>query len=104
MAKGFGEPPQLSVWTHLEGLEFPVSREEIVEAAEDNEASLNVINFLKALPRDSYVSLEVLLRDFAEAARRFALGPDKPAWQAGDRRNIGRDAVEMAPAGQTRHP
>jgi hypothetical protein len=45
------------------------------------------------------------MRDLAEAARRFGMGGLKDDDDAPrDRRNIGRDAVENAPNGLTRHP
>jgi hypothetical protein len=101
MSKGFGEPPERSVYTHLQGLDYPVTREDIVASAEDNEAPVEVINFLRSLPQEEYQSLQQLERDFAEAAKRFAMGADKPAWAEGERGNIGRDAVERA---AVKHP
>jgi hypothetical protein len=55
-------------------IEFPATREEIVETAEDSEAPVEVINFLKSLPREKYRSQEEVLRDFAEAERVFGAG------------------------------
>jgi len=104
MAKGFGEPPQQSVVTHLEGVEYPVTRDELVDAAADNGAPVDIINFLKSLPAAAYASFEDVERDFAEAARRFGMGADRRAWFEQDRSNIGRDAVENAPEGHTKHP
>ncbi|MGE5049436.1 MAG: DUF2795 domain-containing protein, partial [Deltaproteobacteria bacterium] len=77
---------------------FPASRAEIVETAEDNEAPAEVINFLKALPKENYRSAEETLRDFAEAERRFALGDRQD--ERGRRENIGRTAAED----QAKHP
>lgn len=87
----------------LPQVEFPASREDLVQTAADNEAPAEVINFLKSLPQERYTSLEAALRDFAEAERRFALG--NLAGDGPDRRNIGRTAAEDAPEGvSTRHP
>lgn len=104
MAKGFGEPPAASVGAHLAGVDYPVTRDELVESAAGSDAPAAVINFFKCLPAAAYASYEDVERDFAEAARRFGLGADKPAWYGADRSNIGRDAVEQAPVGRTRHP
>ena len=104
MARGFGERPQLSVAAHLSSVDYPVTRDELVERAADDGAPAEVINFFKCLPASAYSSFEGVQRDFAEAARRFGLGADKPAWLEHDRSNIGRDAVENAPEGHTRHP
>lgn len=105
MAYGQTENPALSIPTHLDAVEYPVWRDQLVRAAEDNGADVDVINVLKFLPRSRYESKEEVMRDLAEAARRFAMGglPDDDG-AVRDRRNIGRDMVENAPPGHTRHP
>ena len=105
MAYGQAENPALSIPTHLEAVDYPVWREQLVKAAEDNGADVDIINVLKFLPRSRYESKEEVMRDLAEAARRFATGglPDDDG-AVRDRRNIGRDMVENAPPGHTRHP
>jgi hypothetical protein len=64
---------------------------------------MEVINFLKALPAKQYASYESVLRDFAEAERRFA---DPSAARDGGpgRENIGRRILEETPGVPTRHP
>jgi hypothetical protein len=73
MARGIGENPALSPAEHLRQIEYPATRDEIVETAGDNDAPIEVINFLKCLPKESYDSYEAALRDFAEAERRFGM-------------------------------
>lgn len=98
MAHGIGENPNRSPAEHVRGIDFPASRDEIVETAGGNEAPAEVINFLKSLPKEQYGSAEEVLRDFAEAERRFGAGfaaaSDRPS-----RENLGR--VDDSP---TRHP
>ena len=105
MARGKAEDPGRSPAAQLEGVEYPVWREALVRTAEDNGATVEVINLLKSLPRGRYESQEEVRRDFAEAARRMATGraTDDDGVNR-DRRNLGRDLVEGAPAGHTRHP
>ncbi|MFP2904538.1 DUF2795 domain-containing protein [Pyxidicoccus sp. 3LFB2] len=105
MAYGLAEDPGLSIPAHLDSVDYPAEREQIVRAAEDNGAPVDIINVLKSLPQSEYASREHVMRDLAEAARRFGApwlkdddGVDR------DRRNIGRDLVENAPDGHTRHP
>lgn len=105
MAYGLAEDPGLSITAHLDSVDYPAEREQIVRAAEDNGAPVDIINVLKSLPQEEYASREHVMRDLAEAARRFSQpwlkdddGVDR------DRRNIGRDLVENAPEGHTRHP
>ena len=92
MARGIGEDPRRSPAEHLRQVDYPATRDDIVETAEDNEAPIEVINFFKSLPRDQYASQEEVLRDFAEAERRFAAGP--VADDRGRREDIGRVAAE----------
>ncbi len=100
MARGTGEDPRKSPAAHLAQLDFPATRAEIVETAEYNEAPVEVINFFKSLPKERYRSQEEVLRDFAEAERRFASGgAGEPRAQ---RENRGRTAAEDAP--KPRHP
>ncbi len=100
MAHGIGEPLEESVETHIQSVDYPAEREELIASAADGDAPADVINFLKCLPRERYGSREEVERDFAEAARRLLGGPG-----AGgpDRRNIGRDLVE-GPGAVTHHP
>ena len=107
MAFGVQEDPALSPTSHLDSVEYPASRDQLVRAAMDASSSVDVINLLKSLPQEQYASKVEVQRDFGEAARRFALGGQLQDDEDGanrDRRNLGRDAVENAPAGHTRHP
>jgi hypothetical protein len=105
MAYGQAEDPALSIPTHLDAVDYPVWREQLVKAAADNGAPVDLINVFKSLPRTRYESREEVMRDLAEAARRFASGGlrDDDGVDR-DRRNIGRDLVENAPPGHSRHP
>jgi hypothetical protein len=106
MAYGVAEDPALSLSAHLDGVEYPVVRDALARIAADNGAPVDIINVLKSLPRHSYDSREAVMRDLAEAARRFAIG--NVGYEGDgvrrDRRNIGKDLVEEAPEGHTRHP
>ncbi|MFZ5470819.1 MAG: DUF2795 domain-containing protein [Myxococcota bacterium] len=105
MAFGIGENPAVSVSAHLDEVDYPAWRDQLVKTAMDADATADVINVLKCLPRARYESRVEVFRDLAEAARRFAMGniPDDDL-AIRDRRNIGRDAVEEAPPPHTRHP
>ena len=74
MAYGFKEDPALSVGAHLESVDFPATREQLSRAAMDNGGPVDLINVFKSLPRERYESQEAVLRDLAEASRRFAMG------------------------------
>ena len=100
MARGIGEDPARSPASHVAQVQFPASREEMVATAEDNEAPAEVINFFKSLPRERYASQEEVLRDFAEAERRFASGPA----DAGDARNRRDDLGRISAEDAGKHP
>jgi len=107
MAFGMGEDTARSVTTHLDAATYPVTRDDLVQTASEGGAPADIINVLKSLPQESYDSKEGVLRDLAEAARRFAMGTSRDEDEGEalrDRRNIGRDMVEGAPEGMTRHP
>lgn len=106
MAFGQGEDDSRSPVAHLDMVEFPIWREQLARQAADNGAHPDVINLFKSLPQARYESKESVQRDLAEAARRFAIGGlgDEEDDALRDRRNIGRDLVEGAPEGMTRHP
>ena len=101
MARGIGENPARSPAAHLQALDYPATREDIVQTAADNEAPVEVINFLKSLPKERYDSYEEALRDFAEAERRFGLGNVADGGRS--REDIGKKAVE-SPDAPTHHP
>jgi Protein of unknown function (DUF2795) len=101
MARGIGENPARSPAQQLQQVEFPATREELVQTAADNDAPVEVINFLKSLPKDRYDSFEEALRDFAEAERRFGLGNFRDEGRT--REDLGKAAVE-SPDAPTRHP
>jgi hypothetical protein len=105
MATTKTEDPGRSPAAQLDAVEFPAWRETLVRTAEDNGATPDVINLFKSLPQGKYESPEEVLRDFAEAARRMAMGgAEEDDGVERDRRNLGRDLVEGAPPGHTRHP
>jgi hypothetical protein len=92
MARGIGEDPRRSPAAHIAQVDFPASREELVQTAADNESPAEVINFFKSLPKERYASAEELLRDFAEAERRLAVG--NAADDRARRENIGKVVAE----------
>ena len=98
MARGIGEDPRRSPAEHIAQVEFPATRDDLVQTAAENEAPVEVINFFKARPRDSYRSAEEVLRDFAEAERRFALG------NLSDDRARREDIGKVAAEDQSKHP
>jgi hypothetical protein len=99
MAYGVGERPEKSPASILFSVEYPISREDLVQAAEEAELDRDGINFLRGLPDRIYTSPIDVERQFAEAGARFGMGTS----DVRHRENIGKDAVETG-ANPTRHP
>ena len=92
MARGFSERPERSVALPIDAVDYPTTRDDLVLAAEDDDGPPEVMNLLRCLPRARYESKTEVLRDLAEAARRFGEWPAHDADPLRDRRDIGRAA------------
>ncbi len=99
MARGVGERPERSPSAILSAVEYPITREELAEAAGESGAPAEAINFLRSLPDKIYQSPTDVLREFGEGSARFGLFTD----DVRHRGNLGKDAVETG-ANPTRHP
>ncbi|GEJ57961.1 DUF2795 domain-containing protein [Anaeromyxobacter diazotrophicus] len=80
-------------------VEYPISRDELANAAAEAGYERDAINFLKSLPDGIYQSPADVLREFGEAEARFGMGT-RDVRHRGD---LGRDAVETGD-NPTRHP
>jgi hypothetical protein len=99
MARGIGEPPEKSPSAILSTVEYPISRDELSEAAAEAGAPQDAINFLRSLPDRIYTSPSDVMREFGEGAARFGLF----STDVRHRGDIGKEAVETG-ANPTRHP
>ncbi len=99
MARGTGEPLERSPSALLGQVEYPISRDELANAAAEAGFERDAINFLKSLPDGIYQSPSDVLREFGEAEARFGMGT-RDVRHRGD---LGRDAIETGD-NPTRHP
>jgi uncharacterized protein DUF2795 len=99
MARGIGEPPERSPSAILTAVEYPISRDELSEAAAEAGAPEDAINFLHSLPERIYTSPVDVMREFGEGAARFGLF----STDVRHRGDLGKQAVETG-ANPTRHP
>jgi hypothetical protein len=99
MARGIGEPPEKSPAAILSTVEYPISRDELSQAAAEAGAPQDAINFLRSLPDRIYTSPSDVMREFGEGAARFGLF----STDVRHRGDIGKEAVETG-ANPTRHP
>lgn len=61
MARGMGGRSPADILNFLEGIDFPASKEELVDHAEDNNAPQEVIDVLEQLPDQQFMSLADIL-------------------------------------------
>jgi hypothetical protein len=99
MANGIGEPPENSPSAILSTVEYPISRDELSQAAAEAGAPADAINFLRSLPDRVYTSPSDVMREFGEGSARFGLF----ATDVRHRGDLGKEAVETG-ANPTRHP
>jgi hypothetical protein len=101
MARGVGERPERSPAAILFEVEYPISRDELAEAAAGAGAPVDAINFLRSLPDRTYTSPSDVQREFSEGEARFGMfGRTDEVRHRGD---LGKEAVETG-AAPTRHP
>lgn len=99
MARGVGERPERSPSAILSEVEYPISRDELVQAAGEQGAPADAINFLRSLPDRIYTSPTDVLRQFGEGAARFG----SFTGEVRHRGDLGKEAVETG-AAPTKHP
>jgi hypothetical protein len=99
MARGIGERPERSPAAILWEVEYPISRDDLAEAAADAGAPADAINFLRSLPNRIYTSRTDVQREFGEGSARFG----QFTGEVRHRGDIGKEATE-AGAGPMRHP
>jgi hypothetical protein len=99
MARGVGERPERSPQSILSEVEYPITRDELSEAAAEAGSPADAINFLRSLPNRTYLSPYDVQREFGEAGARFGLFRT----DVRHRGDLGKEAVETG-AAPTRHP
>lgn len=101
MARGVGERLQRSAsYIVLNEVDYPASRDDLVAAAEDSEAPVETLNFLRALPDRIYRDPDEVLRQFAEADARAGMGLRGGIHHRGD---IAKEMTEP-PGDRPHHP
>ncbi|MEN6519933.1 MAG: DUF2795 domain-containing protein [Armatimonadota bacterium] len=57
MTRGMGGRSPANIANFLEGIDFPASKDELVNHAEDNNAPQDIIDILEKLPNREYTSM-----------------------------------------------
>lgn len=58
----------------FEGMEWPATREDLVNFANEAELDVDTLNLVRSLPDRTYDSVDDVWRSIGEASRRFGVG------------------------------
>lgn len=66
MARGFGGSSPSNIAHYLKGIDFPATKEELIEYAEDNDAPDEVLDVLEYFPDETYHSMAEVMQGVAQ--------------------------------------
>ena len=81
----------------FEGIDYPATRQELIDFATDGQVDPDVLNIVRALPDHSYGSRDEIWRAWSEAMRRFGSGArnlGEPRDDIGKQATVARDFRE----------
>lgn len=73
MVHGLGSTSSATITRHLRGIQFPATKDDLVEQALDNGADDITADLLGALPDRQYEDLVEVMDAYGEARRRIAM-------------------------------
>lgn len=62
MPRGFGGSSPSNIAHYLKGIDFPATKEELIEYAEDNDAPDEVLDVLEYFPDETYHSMAEVMQ------------------------------------------
>jgi hypothetical protein len=68
MARGVGGRSPANIQKHLKGVDYPASKEQLVEAARRNQAPDEVVREIEELPGDRYGGPQDVMKAYGEIA------------------------------------
>lgn len=66
MPRGFGGSSPSNIAHHLKGIDFPASKQDLIEYAEENDAPDDVIDVLEHFPDETYHSMAEVIQGVAQ--------------------------------------
>lgn len=68
MAQHGDHPTSVTAVTHvLKGIEFPASRDDLLDHARENDAGAEVLEAIEAMPEQSYNTMADVMKGFGQA-------------------------------------
>ena len=67
MTRGLGGHSPANVTHHLKGMDFPASKEDLIQQARRNGAEGAVLEVLEAFPEDEFESMADVMKAYGEA-------------------------------------
>lgn len=66
MTRGVGGESPANVEKHLKGVSYPASKQDLIKAAERNEAPSEIIEVLEELPRDEFNGPQDVMKAYGQ--------------------------------------
>jgi hypothetical protein len=67
MTRGLGGHSPANVTYHLKGIDFPASKQNLLQQAEDNGADSDVLEVIETMPDSGYESMADVMKAYSEA-------------------------------------
>ncbi|HET6403154.1 MAG TPA: DUF2795 domain-containing protein [Candidatus Thermoplasmatota archaeon] len=67
MTRGVGGESPSNVQKHLEGVSYPATKEDILEAAKRNNAPREIMDFLENMGREEYGGPQDVMKEYGDA-------------------------------------
>ena len=67
MTRGIGGHSPANVSHHLEGIDFPASKQDLIRQARDNGAGDDVLEVIEAMPQGQYASMADVMVGYGDA-------------------------------------
>jgi hypothetical protein len=64
MTRGLGGQSPANVTHHLQGVEFPANKDDLVECAKENGANDDVLDVIEAMPEQEYRSMADVMKNY----------------------------------------
>ncbi|MHB1036198.1 MAG: DUF2795 domain-containing protein [Pirellulales bacterium] len=64
MARGSSKPSPVKMQAYLSGIEYPATKEDVCDAARDNDAPDDIMDILEQIPQDDYCSPQDVQRAY----------------------------------------
>lgn len=92
-----------NVTHHLQGIDFPANKQDLIKQAESNGADQDVIQVLQGLPDRQYTNMADVMQGYGEADKggQFRSGGQQGGMQGGSQQSSGRSGGSQQSGGRS---